>query len=86
LQEIQIGGWQLVRMAGTNETTFKFHRSVKVDGGAVVTVWSADTGVTHEPPSNIVMKTQKWFVGDNMTTQLLNSEGEVNVYRNGLTF
>ncbi|XP_059610042.1 lamin Dm0-like [Phlebotomus argentipes] len=75
-REIAIGGWQLTRTVGANETVFKFHRSVKVDGDAVVTVWSADSGVTHEPPTNIVMKGQKWFVGDNMKTVLVNSDGE----------
>lgn len=75
-KEISIGGWQLLRSCGADETSFKFHRSVKIDAGATVTVWSADAGVTHEPPSNIVMKTQKWFVGDNMKTVLFNTEGE----------
>lgn len=75
-KEVQIGGWTLVRKVGTNETVFKFHRTLKVDGGAMVTVWSSDLGQTHEPPSTIVMKGQKWFAGDNMTTQLLNGEGE----------
>nr|XP_029731203.1 LOW QUALITY PROTEIN: lamin Dm0-like [Aedes albopictus] len=75
-KEVQIGGWTLVRKVGTNETVFKFHRTLKVDGGSFVTVWSSDLGHTHEPPSTIVMKGQKWFSGDNMTTQLLNGEGE----------
>lgn len=75
-KEVQIGGWTLVRKAGTNETVFKFHRTLKVDGGSFVTVWSSDLGQTHEPPSTIVMKGQKWFAGDNITTQLLNSDGE----------
>ncbi|XP_037958239.1 lamin Dm0 [Teleopsis dalmanni] len=75
-KEIQIGGWQLLRVAGSKETSFKFHRSVKIDAGANVVVWSSESGVTHDPPSNIVMKTQKWFVGDNMKTVLLNNEGE----------
>lgn len=74
--EIQIGGWQLQHQCGTNETNFKFHRSVKIDGNGYVTVWSADTGVTHEPPHNIVMKTQKWFGGDSYKTILLNNSGE----------
>lgn len=77
LQEVQIGGWTLARKVGTNETVFKFHRTLKVDGGAMVTVWSSDLGQTHEPPSTIVMKGQKWFCGDNMTTQLYNADGEV---------
>ncbi|XP_062563910.1 lamin Dm0-like [Armigeres subalbatus] len=75
-KEAQLGGWTLIRKVGTNETVFKFHRSLKVDGGSFVTVWSSDLGHTHEPPSTIVMKGQKWFAGDNMTTQLLNGEGE----------
>ncbi|XP_067624949.1 lamin Dm0 [Eurosta solidaginis] len=75
-KEVQIGGWQLIRTAGGNETTFKFHRTVKIDADAFVTVWSSDAGATHEPPTNIVMKTQKWFVGDNMKTSLFNGDGE----------
>lgn len=87
LQEVQIGGWTLVRKVGTNETVFKFHRTLKVDGGSFVTVWSSDLGQTHEPPSTIVMKGQKWFAGDNMTTQLVNGEGEVrNSRRNVVCF
>lgn len=61
--EIAIGGWQLKRASGENETTFKFHRSVKVEPKGVVTVWSAETTTTHDPPANIVMK-QKWFPGE----------------------
>lgn len=76
-KEVQIGGWQLVRKVGENETLFKFHRSVKVDAGATVTVWSTDIpNVNHEPPASIVMNGKKWFVGDNMKTVLLNAEGE----------
>ncbi|CAD7094091.1 unnamed protein product [Hermetia illucens] len=75
-KEVNIGGWQLVRTAGSNETSFKFHRSVKIDGNGYITVWSSDAGVTHEPPTNIVMKSQKWFVGDNMKTILVNTDGE----------
>lgn len=75
-KEAQIGGWQLVRRSGENETLFKFHRTVKVEPGQTITVWSSDSGVTHEPPTNIVMKGQRFFVGDNMTTHLLNPEGD----------
>uniref|UniRef100_A0A182K275 LTD domain-containing protein n=1 Tax=Anopheles christyi TaxID=43041 RepID=A0A182K275_9DIPT len=75
-KEVQIGGWSLLRKVGSNETVFKFHRTLKVDGGAFVTVWSSDLGKDHEPPSTIVMKGQKWFAGDNMTTHLMNADGE----------
>ncbi|XP_063981766.1 lamin Dm0-like isoform X1 [Diachasmimorpha longicaudata] len=75
-KEIVLSGWQLIRKAGALETVFKFHRTAKIEPGANVLVWSSDIGATHEPPSNIVMKGQKWFIADNMTTTLLNNEGE----------
>ncbi|TMW45513.1 hypothetical protein DOY81_009408, partial [Sarcophaga bullata] len=75
--EVQIGGWQLKRTADGKESAFKFHRSVKIEPGATITVWSSDAaGATHEPPVNFVMKTQKWFAGDSIKTSLFNSDGE----------
>jgi lamin B len=76
----------LVRRSGENETQFKFHRTVKVDGGQFITIWSSDSGATHEPPTNIVMKGQRFFVGENMSTHLLNSEGEVRIFHIKLNF
>ena len=79
LQELSLSGWQLIRKAGEGTTTFKFHRSVKIEPGHTVTVWSGDqTGQAHEPPENLVMKGQKWVIADHMTTVLLNSSGEVS--------
>ncbi|XP_074649921.1 lamin Dm0-like isoform X2 [Tubulanus polymorphus] len=76
-----LGGWQLKHTAGTQETTFKFHRSLVLKAGQHCTVWGADSGASHAPPSDIVMK-QKWFTGDNMKTVLLNAKGEEVAYRN----
>ncbi|XP_053971249.1 lamin-C-like isoform X2 [Hylaeus anthracinus] len=75
-KELGLSGWQIIRKAGSLETVFKFHRTAKIEAGATVMVWSSDIGATHEPPSNIVMKSQKWFTADTMTTILLNNEGE----------
>ncbi|XP_050315578.1 lamin Dm0-like isoform X2 [Anthonomus grandis grandis] len=75
-QEVAIGGWQIIRRAGSEETKFKFNRSMKVEAKGTVTIWSADLNKDHEPPHNLVMKSQKWVVGDNMTTTLLNLDGE----------
>ncbi|XP_030380445.1 lamin Dm0 [Scaptodrosophila lebanonensis] len=77
-EEIAIGGWQLQRSIndGGPATTYKFHRSVKIEPNSFVTVWSADTRANHEPPANIVMKQQKWITGENTKTILLNSDGE----------
>ncbi|VVD01448.1 unnamed protein product [Leptidea sinapis] len=75
-KEQSLGGFQIVRKAGDQETLFKFHRTVKLEPGAVATVWSADAGADHDPPANIVMKGQKWFVADTFTTTLINSDQE----------
>lgn len=76
----------MIRKAGEQETQFKFHRTVKLEPGAITTVWSADVGAEHEPPLNIVMKGQKWFVADTFTTQLLNTDQEVSVFSKPLIF
>lgn len=75
-KELSLGGYQIVRKAGDQETVFKFHRTVKLEPGAIATVWSADAGVDHDPPRDIVMKGQKWFVADSFTTALLNNDQE----------
>lgn len=75
-KELSLGGYQILRKAGDQETIFKFHRTVKLEPGAVATVWSADAGVDHDPPRDIVMKGQKWFVADSFTTALLNNDQE----------
>lgn len=70
----------MVRRANDLETVFKFHRTIKIEAGANICVWSVDCGATHNPPSNIVMKTQKWPVGDNMVTLLISNDGEVHFF------
>ncbi|XP_034245046.1 lamin Dm0-like [Thrips palmi] len=75
-KEVSLGSWQLLRQANGQETVFKFHRTVKLEAGTGLTVWSSDQGETHEPPFNLVMKNQKWATGNEMTTQLLNNSGK----------
>ncbi|KAJ2948129.1 hypothetical protein O0L34_g9928 [Tuta absoluta] len=75
-KEQSLGGFQVIRKAGEQETVFKFHRTVKLEPGAIATVWSADVGADHDPPRDIVMKGQKWFVADSFTTQLFNTDQE----------
>jgi Intermediate filament tail domain. len=81
-QEQSLGNWQLVRkVQGEVKTSFKFHRTLKIEAGGTVTVWSFNVeGATHEPPHNIVMKNQKFGSGDEISTILLNTDGEVRVY------
>ncbi|KAL8577274.1 hypothetical protein ACOMHN_062783 [Nucella lapillus] len=75
-KDVALGSWQLQHTSGEQETTFKFHRSLVVKPGRTVTVWSSDTGTTHSPPTDIVMKGKRWFVGDEMKTVLFDTEEE----------
>lgn len=60
--EIAIGGWQLKRVVGENETVFKFRRSSVIEPKGTVTVWSANAEAQHEAPANIVMR-KNWIPG-----------------------
>ncbi|XP_059490217.1 lamin Dm0-like [Neocloeon triangulifer] len=74
-KEVSLSGCSLSRTAGEHDTVFKFHRSVKMEPGAVVTIWSSDQGQAHEPPANIVMKGQTFFHGPEMATVLFGNDG-----------
>lgn len=77
-KEISLSGWQLLRKADDLETRYKFHRTIVIKPNATITVWSSDAGTQiHNPPSDIVMKSQTWFTADNMTTILYNNNNEV---------
>lgn len=42
-------------------------------------VWSADAGVVHSPPTDLLWKTQaSWGTGSDMVTILINGDGEVS--------
>ncbi|XP_013771688.1 lamin Dm0-like [Limulus polyphemus] len=76
-KDVSLGNWQLVCRAGEEETMHRFHRNFLIKPNVTVTVWSADSGVTHNPSSgDIVMKGQKWITGESMTVTILNSDGE----------
>ncbi|CAC5426515.1 unnamed protein product [Mytilus coruscus] len=81
-EDIPIGGWQLKLKheddADADEVAhYKFHRTLQLKAGQTCTVWSSGTGKTHSPPSDLVMKTQKWLKSkDLMKAELYNSDGD----------
>jgi len=81
-KDISVGGWQLVRKVGEQEVYYKFHRNITIKSEQHVTVWSSDAGATHTPPSNLVMKGQRWITGRDIVTTLLNAAGEEVASRN----
>ncbi|XP_059163455.1 lamin-B2-like [Physella acuta] len=72
-KDIPLNHWQVRHVSGDNETKHKFSKNV-IKAGQSITLWSADSDQTHNPPSDLVMKGKKWFVGGEMTTSLLDSE------------
>lgn len=41
-------------------------------------MWSADAGVVHSPPTDLLWKSQaSWGTGNEMVTILINGDGEV---------
>ncbi|KAM9460793.1 lamin-B2 [Clarias gariepinus] len=73
-----LGNWRLKRSVGEGEEiTYKFSPKFVLKAGQTVTVWAADAGVAHSPPSHLLWKAQSsWGSGDESVTLLVNSDGE----------
>ncbi|KAM6235862.1 lamin-B2 [Porphyrio hochstetteri] len=73
-----LGNWRLKRQIGDGEEiAYKFTPKYVLRAGQTVTIWGADAGVAHSPPSVLVWKNQgSWGTGGNIRTYLVNSEGE----------
>ena len=88
-KDISLAGWQLVRNAANNPqpTTFKFHRSIVIKPGAKITIWSSGVkGKTNNPPSDLLMKSHSWTTAPEMTTSLLDADGNVSQTAASRTF
>ncbi|KAM3186475.1 hypothetical protein ACTXT7_004228 [Hymenolepis weldensis] len=75
-EDINIGNWVLKHKSDGEEVTYKFARNVTLKPGTLCTVWSSDTGATHNPPEDIVMKNQGFHTGANITVTLTNENEE----------
>nr|XP_019550661.2 lamin Dm0 [Aedes albopictus] len=75
-QTQKLEGWQIVRKTESAEVTYKFPKGAKLEGGATVTVWSASSNQKADPPGSLLMKGQSWATGDNVSTRLINQDGE----------
>ncbi|KAG7276101.1 hypothetical protein CRUP_026189 [Coryphaenoides rupestris] len=77
-QDQPLGSWRLKRQVdGGEEVTYKFSPKYVLKAGQSVTVWSADAGVAHSPPSDLLWKSQaSWGTGNDIITTLVNADGE----------
>uniref|UniRef100_A0AAQ5Z484 Lamin B2 n=1 Tax=Amphiprion ocellaris TaxID=80972 RepID=A0AAQ5Z484_AMPOC len=78
LQDQPLGNWRLKREVDDGEEIiYKFSPKFILKAGQSVTVWSADAGVAHSPPSDLLWKSQaSWGTGSDIVTTLINADGE----------
>ncbi|XP_051722616.1 lamin [Ctenopharyngodon idella] len=77
-QDQTLGHWQVKRQIGSGTPIiYKFPPKFNLKAGQTVTIWAAGAGGTHNPPSDLVWKTQNsWGSGDLFQTTLISASGE----------
>lgn len=77
-QDQSLGSWRLKRQVDAEEEiVYKFSPKFVLKAGQTVTVWGADAGVAHSPPTDLLWKSQaSWGTGDDIITILVNSDGD----------
>ncbi|XP_067263102.1 lamin [Chanodichthys erythropterus] len=77
-QDQSLGHWQVKRQIGSGTPIiYKFPPKFNLKAGQTVTIWAAGAGGTHNPPSDLVWKTQNsWGSGDLFQTTLISASGE----------
>ncbi|KAF7650855.1 hypothetical protein LDENG_00119390 [Lucifuga dentata] len=77
-QDQPLGNWRLKRQVDQDEEIiYKFSPKFVLKAGQTVTVWSADAGVAHSPPSDLLWKSQaSWGTGNEILTTLISADGE----------
>uniref|UniRef100_A0A4W4GJ32 Lamin A n=1 Tax=Electrophorus electricus TaxID=8005 RepID=A0A4W4GJ32_ELEEL len=78
-QDQSLGHWQVKRQVGSSTPIiYKFPPKFTLKAGQMVTIWASGAGGTHNPPSDLVWKTQNsWGSGDLFQTTLISASGEV---------
>jgi len=77
-EDLSLSGWQLTTKCGDKVVVHKFHRTTVIKSKGTITVWSSDSKATHNPPSEILMKSN-WCTGDDVSITLVNTDGEVKL-------
>uniref|UniRef100_A0A8C5NBA8 Lamin-A-like n=1 Tax=Gouania willdenowi TaxID=441366 RepID=A0A8C5NBA8_GOUWI len=78
-EDQKLGKWLVKRQVGSpTPIVFKFPADFTLKAGKTVTIWAANAGGIHKPPSDLVWKTQSsWGTGDRFQTTLISAGGEV---------
>uniref|UniRef100_A0A669DN44 Lamin B2 n=1 Tax=Oreochromis niloticus TaxID=8128 RepID=A0A669DN44_ORENI len=81
-QDQPLGNWRLKRQVDNGEEIiYKFSPKYVLKAGQSVTVWSADAGMAHSPPADLLWKSQaSWGRGNDIVTSLVNADGEIRTW------
>ncbi|KAM6995037.1 lamin-A-like [Tautogolabrus adspersus] len=73
-----LSNWQVKRQVGSSTPiAFKFPHKFTLKAGGSVTIWAATGGGTHNPPTDLVWKSQdSWGTGELLQTTLISANGE----------
>ncbi|XP_044064174.1 lamin-A-like [Siniperca chuatsi] len=73
-----LGNWQVKRQVGSaSPIVYKFPHKFTLKAGGTVTIWAASGGGTHNPPTDLVWKSQNsWGTGELLQTSLISANGE----------
>lgn len=76
-KDISLSNWQVIRKAGDETVTYKFHRNLVLKANSAITIWSHNVeNVAHNPPADLIMKTQIWPAAAEMSTLLYDNTGK----------
>ncbi|XP_070822741.1 lamin [Chaetodon trifascialis] len=77
-EDQSLSNWQVKRQVGTGSPiTYKFPHKFTLKAGGTVTIWAASGNGTHNPPTDLVWKSQNsWGTGDLLQTSLISANGE----------
>uniref|UniRef100_A0A673JUJ1 Lamin B1 n=1 Tax=Sinocyclocheilus rhinocerous TaxID=307959 RepID=A0A673JUJ1_9TELE len=77
-QDQPMAGFQLTRTIGDVSATYKFTAKYVLKAGQKVTIWASNAGVSSNPPTDLIWKSQSsWGSGKNIKVLLLSPGGEV---------
>ncbi|AWO96082.1 putative lamin [Scophthalmus maximus] len=73
-----LGNWQVKGQVGSaTPIAYKFPPKFTLKAGGTVTIWAASGGGSHNPPTDLLWKTQNsWGTGDLLQTSLISANGE----------
>jgi len=71
-QDLSLNGWVLKRKVGTQSYEFKFPKGMVLKAGATTTIWSSEVNdIAVDPPTNLKLRTAKWFTTGNETKKTI---------------